>query len=48
MDSPHMAKVGPEGMEWFVYHVCSACLVKEGKKLNHASGSPNCPRGHNN
>ena len=48
LDSPRMAKVGADGVEHFVYHVCSSCLVKEGKKLNHASNSTSCPQGRNN
>ena len=41
-DSPHLAKIANESLERFVYHVCSTCLAKEGKKLNHQSNSPGC------
>ena len=43
-DSPHTARVGTDGPERFVHHICSTCLLKDGKKLSHASGSPACPK----
>ena len=43
-DSPHLARVGADGPERSVIHVCSTCLIKDGKKLNHPAGAPNCPR----
>ena len=44
-ESPHMARVGPEGTERQVVHVCSSCLLMDGKKLGHPNGGPGCPRG---
>ena len=28
-DSPHMARIGPEGIERQVLHICSLCLLKD-------------------
>ena len=44
LNSPHQAKVGIEGPERLVHHICSTCLLKDGKKLNHAQGASICPR----
>ena len=44
LDAPHMARIGPEGIECMVHHVCSTCLLKDGKRLTHPNGAPNCPR----
>ena len=35
LDAPHMAKIREGGQERMVHHVCSSCLIKEGKKLYH-------------
>ena len=42
--APHQAKVGLDGAEKTVHHVCSSCLLKDGKKLGHLKGGPGCPR----
>ena len=44
LDSPHIARVGMDGQEKLVHHICSACLFKDGKKLNHPNRGPRCLR----
>lgn len=44
LDSLHMASLGPEGVERMVHHVCSSCLMKDGKKYTHPNGAQGCPR----
>ena len=44
VDSPHIARIGIDGVEKMVHHVCSTCLIKDGKKLTHPNGATNCPR----
>ena len=44
LDAPHMAKIREGGQERMVHHVCSSCLIKEGKKLYHPNGGQGCPR----
>ena len=41
-ESPHTAKVGL-GQEKIVHHICSTCLLKDGKKLGHPNGGQGCP-----
>ena len=48
LDSPHYARIGPESIEKLVHHVCSTCLIKDGKKLTHPNGAQNCPRSKQN
>ena len=31
LEGPHMAKVGNDGVDKLVHHVCSSCLLKDGK-----------------
>ena len=45
LDAPHISKFGIDSAERTVLHVCSSCLLKDGKKLNHPNGGPECPRG---
>ena len=44
LDSPHIARIGLEGAEKMVHHICSTCLIKDGKKLTHPNGVTVCPR----
>ena len=44
LDAPHIASIGVEGGERMVHHVCSSCLLKDGKKLYHRNGGQGCPR----
>ena len=48
LDGPHMATIGNDGMQKLLHHVCSSCLLKDGKHLNHPNGAPVCPCGQNN
>ena len=47
LESPHMGKVGNDGAEKLVHHVCSSCLLKDGWRMGHANGSVGCPRARN-
>ena len=47
LDAPHVANVGIDGIERMVHHVCSACLLKDGKKLYHPNGGTGCPHARN-
>ena len=44
LEPPHPASVGNDGIERMVLHVCSSCLLKDGRKLSHPNGAPACPR----
>ena len=48
LEAPHLAPIGNDGMEHRVLHVCSSCLLKDGKRLQQPNGAPGCPGSHNN
>ena len=48
LDSPHYARIGLEALEKLVHHVCSTCLIRDGKRLTHQNGAQNCPRSKQN
>ena len=47
-DEPHTDQIGADGVERTLHHICSSCLLKDGKKLGHPNGAPACLCRRNN